>query len=81
MLATVIAAVFACNPTLFAQCETWQPIGEGVGGVPYAITSYDGDLIAAGAFTSAGGQPANRIARWNGSDWEAMGPGLNDLVS
>jgi hypothetical protein len=38
----------------------------------------DGNLIATGGFTSAGGVPANRIAMWNGSNWAPLGSGLND---
>jgi hypothetical protein len=33
-------------------------------------------LHAGGAFTSAGGVPANRIAKWNGSTWAALGSGM-----
>jgi hypothetical protein len=33
----------------------------------------NGDLIVGGTFTSAGGVSANRIARWNGSSWSAVG--------
>jgi hypothetical protein len=38
---------------------------------------YDGDLIAAGAFTEAGGVPVNRIARWDGTDWSPLGSGID----
>jgi len=41
----------------------------------------NGDLVAGGDFTTAGGLPANRIAKWNGSEWSALGSGLNSLVS
>jgi hypothetical protein len=40
----------------------------------------NGDLVAGGDFTTAGGVPANRVARWNGSSWSAMGSGLNNAV-
>jgi hypothetical protein len=36
----------------------------------------NGDLIATGAFESAGGMPAAGIARWNGSTWSALGTGI-----
>jgi hypothetical protein len=39
-----------------------------------------GDLIAGGSFTTAGGQPAARIARWNGTSWSPLGSGMNDRV-
>lgn len=34
-------------------------------------------LYAAGNFSSAGGQPAARIARWDGTSWMPLGTGLN----
>jgi hypothetical protein len=33
-------------------------------------------LYAGGAFTSAGGATRNRIAKWNGSSWSALGSGM-----
>jgi hypothetical protein len=36
----------------------------------------NGDLVAGGKFTFAGGVAANRIARWDGSSWAALGSGL-----
>lgn len=38
------------------------------------------DLLGGGNFTTAGGVPANRIARWNGSQWSALAGGMNDGV-
>jgi hypothetical protein len=40
-----------------------------------------GDLVAGGYFTSAGGVPANNIARWDGSAWAPLGTGMNGSVS
>ena len=42
-----------------------------------ALTVYDGELIATGFFLNAGGVPANRIARWDGSTWSTLGLGLD----
>src|SRR5438552_19078184 len=36
------------------------------------------DLYAAGRFFEAGGVPATNIARWNGTNWSALGPGLRN---
>ena len=33
------------------------------------------NLYAGGCFTTAGGVPANNIAKWNGSAWSALGRG------
>jgi len=46
---------------------------------------HNGELYAGGLFTTAGGNPALNIAKWNGSSWSALGPGLEgqvyDLIS
>lgn len=36
---------------------------------------YQGQLVAEGWFTTAGGLSANRIARWDGSSWQSLGSG------
>lgn len=61
---------------------TWSALGGGLpsptgqlGGVRLAVAG--NDLIAIGDFTVAGGGPADRIARWNGTAWSALGTGLN----
>ena len=45
-----------------------------------ALAVYNGDLIAGGDFTSAGGASAAHIARWNGSSWQAVGSGIGGSV-
>jgi hypothetical protein len=40
------------------------------------MTEFEGELIAGGTFTMAGGVPVNRIAAWNGSSWRALGNGI-----
>ncbi|MBN9393091.1 MAG: hypothetical protein J0I20_33975 [Chloroflexi bacterium] len=59
-------------------------LGSGITGGGGAIWSIgflpDGRLIAAGDFTTAGGQTAKNIAIWNGTSWSALGPGLNGIV-
>ena len=37
-------------------------------------------LYAGGAFTNAGGIQANHIAQWNGTNWSALGSGINGAV-
>lgn len=41
-----------------------------------ALVEFQGDLVAAGAFSTIGGVPAARVARWNGVTWTPMGGGL-----
>jgi hypothetical protein len=54
----------------------WQDVGGGLSGPVRAIASYQGELIVAGAFASAGSVAAASIARWNGARWAPLGPGL-----
>jgi hypothetical protein len=49
---------------------TWQPLGSGMGGGGYypdvyALTVYNGELIAGGNFTTAGGEVSAYWARWD----------------
>ncbi len=63
----------------------WSSVGGGTNGAVHALAVFDEDgsgpnppaLFAAGDFTIAGGVAANRIAKWNGSAWSALGGGLN----
>ena len=67
----------------------WTSLGGGTDGRISALTTFDTDgagplpasLVVAGAFTSAGGVGANRIALWNGSTFAALGQGLDDWAS
>jgi hypothetical protein len=60
----------------------WSALGSGVAGnsgspvyvAPLALSG--SDLYVAGSFTTAGGRPANNIARWDGSNWSALGLGI-----
>jgi hypothetical protein len=47
----------------------------------YALTVSGSDLYVGGDFTTAGGASANRVARWNGSAWSALGSGVNTTVN
>ena len=65
----------------------WSALGLGMGGPsPYvhALTVFDDGtgptLYAGGAFTTAGGMPANRIAKWDGTQWSALGGGMDNWV-
>jgi hypothetical protein len=58
----------------------WQALGSGISGnvgsfTPgvYGLAARNGELIAGGLFTTAGGVAVNSIARWNGSAWLSAG--------
>ncbi len=64
---------------------SWSALGSGVGTasgteVVYALTVYDGKLIAGGTFATAGGTSAKSVAQWNGVAWSNLGKGTNGSV-
>ena len=69
-------------PRLAAQCNTqWLPLGTGLNNNVYALTVLpNGDVVAGGAFTTAGGSAANYVARWDGTAWSPLGTGMNNHV-
>jgi hypothetical protein len=69
----------------------WRAVGQagatGVGSTSYledhfgnalAACSTPQGLVVAGTFSTAGGQPANSVALWNGVSWDNLGGGLLD---
>jgi trimeric autotransporter adhesin len=45
------------------------------------LVTPDGAIYVGGDFTFIGGISANRIARWDGESWHALGTGLNGTVN
>jgi hypothetical protein len=87
-VATTVALLAAGNAAN-AQCEwNWadgfQLGGHGLDGPAYALLTFDDGsgpaLYTGGAFRSAGEVDADRVARWDGQDWSALGGGLGDEV-
>jgi hypothetical protein len=66
--------------------DAWSTLGSGMNADILAMTVFDdgaGDgpaLYAGGIFTSAGGMPASRIARWNGTSWSSLGANISTVV-
>jgi hypothetical protein len=54
----------------------WHAMGAGMNAGVAGLTLFEGEPVAGGAFTQAGGQPANRVARWDGSEWQGLGGGI-----
>jgi WD40 repeat protein len=80
---TIAGNVFA-NGIARWNGSAWAPLGAGVTGTATgagaSVNSLtvlpNGDLVAAGRFTTAGGVSANNIARWDGTAWFPLGTGL-----
>jgi hypothetical protein len=63
--------------------SSWSSLAGGPAGPGQRVTSlciWQGDLVAAGDFTVAGGGVADRIARWTGTSWVPIGAGLPDAA-
>lgn len=80
------------NWVYYLSNNTWKKLGNGFylsganAGNFYTCSLYDvikfnGDLYVCGEFTHVGTQPANGIARWNGSSWQPVGTGLDTPFS
>src|SRR5688572_18080591 len=60
----------------------WSALGAGTNGTVSALLALpNGELIAAGTFSTAGGVAAANVARWNGTSWSALGFGLGSTVT
>jgi len=53
----------------------------GMDGTVNALRVFNAGLYVGGAFTTAGGVSASRIARWDGTTWSALGSGMNNTVN
>jgi hypothetical protein len=80
-----LAACAVIAPDGRAQCPAWSG-GFGLNGLnndAVAMAVFDDGsgsaLYVGGNFTSAGGNEADRIAKWNGSSWSSVGGGLGTV--
>lgn len=85
VLGVAVLGALASTPAT-AQCSgSWlvspsMPPGIQGGAVLAQAVLLNGDIVVAGDFTMAGGRPANRIARWDGSAWHPLGSGMENTV-
>ncbi|MEK0448207.1 MAG: hypothetical protein RL088_475, partial [Verrucomicrobiota bacterium] len=70
------------DPT-FSDAD-WVSMNPGIPGASAQVSAMvvdgTGNLIVGGMFTFIGTVPANRIAKWNGSAWSALGSGMDGQV-
>ena len=62
------------------KSEQFAPLSSGMNSTVRAVTVFNGNLIAGGDFTTAGGVSTSRIAKWNGTSWSSLGSGMNSTV-
>src|SRR5260370_11076295 len=77
---SLVLGLLRAAPAVAQKCE-WSALGSGMNGFVFALTVFDDGtgpaLYAVGNFNRAGGVEANRIARWDGTQWSALGRGVS----
>src|SRR5258708_23927701 len=81
----LVTGVQTCALPISRHGSIWSALGSGVAGVPAgadftyvaALAVSGSDLYAGGSFTNAGASAAVNIAKWNGSNWNALGSGMS----
>lgn len=80
LVTAVMLALVAETTTTrgLAQCTaSWSQLG---GTFDLFLTDAaampNGDIVVSGEFASVGGTPIDYVARWNGTGWSPLGPGL-----
>lgn len=79
--------ILRCLPLLLgiaaaAQTPSWSPdwAVAGLGGTVYALADYNNELYAGGAWSAAKGGVIRGLARFDGTDWQPVGTGI-DLIN
>jgi hypothetical protein len=70
--------VTATNIAYFDQTDSsWHPLGPGLpSGRVDSLACSNGVVYAGGTFTNAGSLAVQRVAKWDGANWSALGSGI-----
>ncbi|MCB0766848.1 MAG: PKD domain-containing protein [Flavobacteriales bacterium] len=66
------ALILASALSVLCHAQTWHPVAGGAASTVYSLEPFAGDLFAGGLFTTIDGQPAQYLARWDGSAWHPV---------
>ncbi len=82
-LLVAVALICLITPLSTHPAESlWSPFAGGVEGTRVdAMIEFNGDLIIGGQFTKAGGVEVHNAARWDGSQWHAIGAPFWNSIS
>jgi len=68
------------NMVRYRPDSGWEAVGIGTDGAVLSLVTWDRgagpELYMAGAFATANGKVVNRVARWDGHEWQSLGIGL-----
>lgn len=74
----VVSAINTSGESVKSNEVTAMPHPLGVSGVVYAVAVKGTDVYVGGSMLHAGGVPVNRIAKWDGTKWSALGDGIGN---
>lgn len=77
---TLIILFVSSILSLYGNCQTWNSLGTGVNSNVYSFAedTVNHQLYIGGWFSIAGGSPATRIAKWDGTSWTTVGTGMSN---
>lgn len=81
ILSILLIAVTMFLSANFTFSQSWNALTTGTSSSVYASAIFNGQLVIAGTFTTAGGVTVNNIAAWNGTTWSALGSGTNGYIN
>jgi len=73
--------VSACANIACWDGAAWLPVGSGSNGVVKKLIEYNGEMYAAGSFSTMGGVPVYGLARWDGATWKQTNPAWTATLS
>ncbi len=56
---------------------SWFTMGQGFNSSVHALERFNNSTYAGGSFTMSGATAANRVARYDGTNWQPLGTGMN----
>ncbi|MDD3887710.1 MAG: chitobiase/beta-hexosaminidase C-terminal domain-containing protein [Patescibacteria group bacterium] len=77
LIACFFTVGFSTKTASARESNVWMSVGLGVDASVNKMVVYNNELYVGGDFTTAGGQTAGHIAKWNGLNWSSVGLGVN----
>ncbi len=81
-IAIILIQLFFFSAVIRSQSNLdWVSLPKEVNSDVYDLRVYNGDLVATGYFNKAGNIKVNRIAAWDGTNWNPLGEGIKGFAS